>query len=155
MKNCIFLTVFTPWGLGWASYSATAQNPKVGASPELKIHQKSIKEVQVLVASRAGVPHAIIPRALPRGIARGLAPMQCSGGARSSIFLDSAAVLREWLWNRHPERGKNPSKTIELRVPTTEIRVPTTEIRVQTTEQVYENAKQVYKYPIQVLNIPI
>ena len=38
-----FYIYYPLWGLGWASYSATAQNPKVGASPELKIHQKSIK----------------------------------------------------------------------------------------------------------------
>ena len=41
----LYFSLYYPlWGLGWASYSAKAQNPKVGASPDLKIHQKSIKK---------------------------------------------------------------------------------------------------------------
>ena len=45
IQNSIFI-YYPLWGLGWASYSAKAQNPKVEASPELKIHQKSIKSMR-------------------------------------------------------------------------------------------------------------
>ena len=42
LKRCKYYPL---WGLGWASYSAKAQNPNSGSSPELKIHQKFIKNM--------------------------------------------------------------------------------------------------------------
>ena len=44
----------TPGAWGGLHTGSTAQNPKVGASPELKIHQKSIKNIKKQKWSRNG-----------------------------------------------------------------------------------------------------
>ena len=61
-----FYIYYPLWGLGWASYSATAQNPKVGASPELKIHQESIKNQSKIHQKPIKNPPKIDPRSLLR-----------------------------------------------------------------------------------------